>query len=131
MSSLCLGLAFSLALARVPAQQFTLAWTHSVEKVVWEEDYQIDDDRLLLTEARVRGSGAGMEPPSGAQLINGVWHYRPSLSPLPKLTLTRSHYAGDYQLCWMADCQNLTKLLGPPFAEGEVVDLFPCSRLIG
>ena len=130
MNGLCLGLAFSLALARIPAQQFTLTWTHSVEKVIWEEDYQIDNDQLLLIEARIEGSGAGMEPPPGARLRDGVWHYQPVLPPLPKLSLARSHYTADYQLCWLTNCQSLTKLLDPPFAEDETVDLFPCSKLI-
>jgi hypothetical protein len=53
-------------------------WTHSIEKIRWEEDWRIEDGALHLVEARIRGSGAGMEPPAGAVLKNGVWHYRPN-----------------------------------------------------
>ncbi|HCN88979.1 MAG TPA: DUF1850 domain-containing protein, partial [Oxalobacteraceae bacterium] len=39
MTGLCLaaaGLAITL-----PLQAFTLGWTHSIEKIRWEEDYRI------------------------------------------------------------------------------------------
>ena len=36
---------------------FTLAWTHSIEKIRWEEDYRVTPSGLLLGEARVKGSG--------------------------------------------------------------------------
>ena len=74
MSALCLasgGLLSSLA-----ATLFTLQWTHSVERIAWQEDWRIDGDALVLVEARIRGSGAGMDPPDGAVLRDGVWHYR-------------------------------------------------------
>jgi hypothetical protein len=57
-------------------ESFTLAWTHSIEKTRWEEDWRLAGGRLQLVEARIRGSGAGMEPPAGAVLENGVWRYR-------------------------------------------------------
>jgi hypothetical protein len=55
---------------------FTLVWTHSIEKVDWQEDWRVTPQGLLLTQARVKGSGAGMEPPPGARLING-WYQWP------------------------------------------------------
>ena len=42
---------------------FTLVWTHSVQKTDWQEDWRASPDGLLLTEARVKGSGAGIDPP--------------------------------------------------------------------
>jgi hypothetical protein len=42
---------------------FTLVWTHSIEKVDWQEDWHVTPDGLELVQARVKGSGAGMEPP--------------------------------------------------------------------
>ena len=71
-------------------ESFTLAWTHSIEKIRWEEDWRIEAGRLELLEARIRGSGAGMEPPEGAVLENGVWRYRPTLAPLERLRLAHS-----------------------------------------
>ena len=124
--SFCLGAAFASVLAVIPAERVTLAWEHSVEKVRWEEDYVIRDSRLEIIEARVKGSGAGMEPPPGAVLRDGWWHYTPATYALEKLTLTRSTYAGDYQLCWAGVCRTLTELLGPSPREGVTVELFVC-----
>ena len=73
-------------------ESFTLAWTHSIEKIRWEEDWRVAGDQLVLTEARVRGSGAGMEA-SGRQLRNGVWRYDPHVPPLDVLRLTQSSFA--------------------------------------
>ena len=115
------GLAFSL-----PLQSFTLAWTHSIEKVRWEEDYRIAGDRLLLTEARIRGSGAGMEPPAGAVLKDGAWRYTPPLAPLKRLRLTRSDFVADYQFCHDGACQPLRDLVGPP-ELAPLVEVFACS----
>jgi hypothetical protein len=41
------------------ANAFTLAWTHSIEKIRWEEDWQVVGERLQVVAARIRGSGAG------------------------------------------------------------------------
>ena len=82
---------------------------------------------LELVEATIDGSGAGMDPPAGAVLRDGRWHYRPRLPPQRKLTLTRSGYTDDYRICQRQRCQSFTQLLGPPIATGERVDLFPCE----
>jgi len=47
---------------------FTLVWTHSIEKIDWQEDWRITPQGLELVQARVKGSGAGMEPPPEARL---------------------------------------------------------------
>jgi hypothetical protein len=52
----------------------------------------------VIDEARIRGTGAGMEPPAGAVLQNGVWHYRPPLPPQAVLRLAHSPHAGGYTL---------------------------------
>jgi len=70
---------------RLPTDRFTLAWTHSVEKTQWQEDYAIRGSGLALTEARIQGTGAGMEPPPDALFRNGWWHYVPHLPVLPEL----------------------------------------------
>ena len=58
MNAACLLIAGALR-AIVPAQEFTVAWTHSVQKTRWEERYRVDGDALRLTEARIQSSGAG------------------------------------------------------------------------
>lgn len=97
------GKATAIALA-----SFTLAWTHSVEKVRWEEDWELSDAGLRIVEARVKGSGAGMEVPDGAVLRDGVWHYVPSLPPQRELLLARSGAtAGSWELCAEGRCREI------------------------
>ncbi|MDB5763110.1 MAG: hypothetical protein JWQ21_2105 [Herminiimonas sp.] len=124
MIGLCLAAAGFAA--TLPLQAFTLAWTHSIEKIRWEEDYRIVDQRLELVEARIRGSGAGMEPPDGAVLKNGVWHYKPALPPLERLRLARSSYVEDYTLCWDDVCRPMADVAGSVEAV-PVLALFPCK----
>lgn len=105
----------------LPADGFTLAWRHSVEKVRWEEDYRREGAELVLTAARVRGSGAGMEPPPGAVLRDGVWHYTPPHNRLPRLELANSRFGGDYELCIGGECRGLP--------AGTPVVIAPCPGL--
>jgi len=122
MMQLCLAAAGLVV--TLPLQAFTLAWTHSIEKVRWEEDYRIVGKQLEVTEARIRGTGAGMEPPPDAVLKDGVWHYRPQIAPLETVRLTRSGYVADYQLCDQSRCW----ALGDIVAQSEVVDMSACAR---
>ena len=122
--SVCL--AAGVLAATLPVSAFTLAWTHSIEKIRWEEDYRVVGNRLVLEEARIRGSGAGMEPPPDARLDRGgVWHYRPQLPPLPNLRLTHSRYTAGYELCTDGRCRPLTSIL-PALPDYAVVDVSPC-----
>lgn len=105
---------------------FTLAWTHSIEKIRWEEDWQVSLRHLVLTEARIRGTGAGMEPPEGAVLQNGVWHYRPPLPSQDKLRLTHSPHVAGYELCIAGHCAPLAERL-PELATYSVIELDPCN----
>jgi hypothetical protein len=75
-------------------------------------------------EARIRGSGAGMEPPAGAVLENGVWRYRPALAPLARLRLANSAYTAGHELCFDGRCRPLAALAGG--AENKPVDLYAC-----
>lgn len=89
----------------IAASAFTLAWTHSVERVRWEEDWRLTDAGLDLVEARIKGSGAGMDVPDGAVLKDGVWAYRPKLPPQRALLLARSGATGQgWELCSEAGC---------------------------
>ena len=125
MLGLCLGLA-GVVWAEVPVPAFTLAWTHTIEKVRWEEDYRVTPQGLLLGEARVKGSGAGMEIPDGAVLRNGSWHYQRQLPALQPLRVGRTPEAGDYQLCYDQRCHALSEWLGPPQASQPALELWSC-----
>ena len=124
MSGICFAAAMLAAV--LPAQEFTLAWTHSIEKVRWEEDWRSEAGTLVLVEARIRGSGAGMEPPAGAVLKDGAWHYRPAVPPLDRLLLSHSPYAAGYQLCLTDACRPLADML-PGLADIAVIEITPCQ----
>jgi len=123
---LCLGLA-GVVWAQVPTADFTLAWTHTIEKIRWEEDYRVTPDGLLLGEARVKGSGAGMEIPDDAELRDGAWHYQRQMPPLQPLRVGRTPEAGDYQLCFNQRCHALSEWLGPPKADQPALELWSCT----
>jgi hypothetical protein len=100
---------------------FTLSWTHSVERTRWEEDWRVTAAGLELVEARVAGSGAGMEPPEGAVLRDGFWTFAPDLPPMPEVLLAASGATGGgWRLCAAAACLDLGAHAGAP------VRLAPC-----
>jgi hypothetical protein len=117
--SLCLasaGVVKTLALA-----VFTLVWTHSIEKVDWQEDWRITPDGLELVQARVKGSGAGMEPAPDARLIDGWFQWQPKLAPMPDLMLGNSGAAGEWRLCSDGQCRTLSEILGHPVGANVTV----------
>lgn len=116
-------LATSLATAAVAANAFTLAWTHSIERVRWEEAWRVEGEALVLERVRVRGHGAGMEPAAGAVLRDGAWEWHPRTRHAV-LRLTRSAYTADYE--WCADgepCRPLSALIA---SDGGVTELRAC-----
>jgi hypothetical protein len=124
LNAVCLLVAGALS-ATLPDPEFTLAWDHSVQKTRWEERYRVDGERLRLVEARVEGTGAGMEPPPSAVLRDGAWTWRPG-TLLPELRLTLSRYTSDYMLCSQGRCRTLGALVAPAAADATVV-VRPCS----
>lgn len=126
-----LCLAAGAASAVIAANAFTLAWTHSIEKTRWEEDWRIETGALVVDEARIRGSGAGMEPPAGARLENGTWHYVPAQTRHVVLRLTHSPHAAGYELCTDRGCRLLADLL-PGLKDNPdttaVIELTACSE---
>lgn len=113
MSLICLsggGVVVKLAAA------ITLTWMHSVEKVKWEEDWRAHPAGIAIVESRIKGSGAGMEPPSGAKLKDGVYHYRPHLAPVKEVVLRRSGATADWNICMGGACKPMGDYL-PPNAD--------------
>lgn len=101
---------------------FTLSWTHSVEKTRWEEDWHVTPAGLELVEARIEGSGAGMDPPDGARLENGRWSWAPDLPPQPALLLARSGTTGEaWSLCSKEGCMDIGAQADTP------AELRPCD----
>jgi hypothetical protein len=110
--SLCLASAGVVKTLSIAA--FTLAWTHSIEKVDWQEDWRITPKGLELVQARVKGSGAGMEPPAEARLIGGWFQWQPKRAPMPEVVLANSGAAGEWRLCRDGNCRTLSEILGHP-----------------
>jgi hypothetical protein len=110
--SLCLATAGVVKTLAVAA--FTLVWTHSVEKVEWQEDWRVAANQLELVQARVKGSGAGMEPPADARLVGGWFQWQPKRAPMPEVLLGNSGAAGEWQLCSDGNCRTLSEIFGHP-----------------
>lgn len=102
--------------ASLPIRSFTLRWTHSIERVEWSEDYEVVGNWIHLSRAHIRGSGAGMEPPEGAWLQDGVWSYRLADPWRSELLLARSSHVADYELCVDGACRPLSHWI--PVAAG-------------
>jgi hypothetical protein len=123
--SLCLASAGVVKTLSVAA--FTLAWTHSVEKVEWQEDWRITAKGLELVQARVKGSGAGMEPPPEARLVDGWFQWRPKRPPLPQVILGNSGTASEWRLCGDGSCRTLSEIFGHPVGA-NVTTMSACER---
>jgi len=115
----------------IGTQAATLAWTHSIEKTRWEEDLRVvdvtegagDAPQLRVVAARIRGSGAGMEPPEGALRRDGWYHYVPVLPPRREVALMRSPHVPDFELCVEGRCEPLSRWLP---SDGGVTLLSAC-----
>lgn len=127
MPGLCLlaGITVAARLAGVTA--FTLAWTHSVEKTTWEEEWRVEPGGLHLVLARVQGSGAGMEPPPESVRVGDAWQWQPHVPLLPTVVLRRSGATEDWRLCPQGEpCRPFSDLV-PPRADPVV--MAPCDRI--
>jgi hypothetical protein len=121
--SLCLATpVLALALA---ADSFTLRWTHSVEKTVWQERWEVESGALRLQEGRVQGSGAGMDPPEGSVLQDGWWVYRRDLE-VRRLRLAVSGATGSgWQLCTASGCHDLEIWLARDGRAPDRIEISP------
>ena len=123
--SLCLtsvGVVKTLTIAA-----FTLVWTHSIEKVEWQEDWQITPKGLQLMQARVKGSGAGMEPAPDARLVDGWFEWKPARAAMPEVVLGNSGAAGEWHLCSDGQCKTLSEIFGHPIGM-NVTTMSACER---
>jgi hypothetical protein len=66
-----------------------------------------------------------MEPPEGAVLRDGVWHYRPALQAVPRVELRHSPYVAPYEFCTAQGCRMAADLL-PGLPQETVMELAPC-----
>lgn len=121
MSAICiLAAGKTLALA---ATAFTLTWAHSVERTDWREDWALTPAGLVVTEARVKGSGAGMDPGPGAREVDGWWVWQPETPPLPELVLAASGAtASAWRLCTEERCLDLGGAAGEPVVISACAD---------
>ncbi len=123
MSALCV-LAGAKTLT-ILASAFTLSWTHSAQKTEWIEDWRVTPAGLHLVEARIKGSGAGMEPPADARLVDGWWVYRPAVKPQQSVVLAASGAtASGWELCAAGQCHEL----GADAAEPVTLSVCPAPQ---
>ena len=106
---------------------FTLVWTPSIEKVDWQEDWRVTPQGLELVQARVKGSGAGMEPPADARLVDGWFQWRPARAPMPEVVLGNSGAAGEWRLCGAGHCRTLSEIFERPVGA-NVTTMRACER---
>ena len=117
------------ATVRLGTMALTLAWTHSIEKIRWEEDYRATPAGVVLLEDRVQGTGAGMEPPPDAKFDGKWWRYNPHVAPLPQVILRRSGMTvGDWQVCIGGANGSACKPMGDylPDPKADPVTLTTC-----
>jgi len=124
-TALCLALAFGSVVQPLPSPTLTLSWTHSVEHTPWQEDYVLEGRLLHLREARVKRSGAGMDPPAGAVWTDGWWHYDPGLRVV-EVALANSTFGAGYTLCFPGSgCRHMDEYV--PRGEPVRLTAAPCT----
>jgi hypothetical protein len=111
--SLCVYLLGGALLATLPGEVFQLRWTHSVARAEWREVWRVaPNGALILEEARINGTGAGMEPGPDARRIDDWLVWKPDAPPLPEVTLAASDYTAEHVLCTGDDCRALSVWTG-------------------
>ena len=98
---------------------FTLVWT--------QEDWRTTPAGLELVQARVKGSGAGMEPPPEARLVDGWFQWQPKRAAMPELLLGNSGAAGEWHVCSDGHCRTLSEIFGHPLGA-DVATMRACER---
>ena len=106
------------------AAEITLSWRHSVEKTLWEEVWRATPAGLVPGEARIQGSGAGMEPPDGAVLREGFWRWTPHVPPQREIVMRRAGATADWRVCIAGVCRPMGDYLP---ADADPVTLRSCG----
>jgi hypothetical protein len=107
---------------KIAATSFILSWTHSVEKVPWREFWNVTSQGLALSEARIKGSGAGMDPPADSVLKDGWYIYHPNIPPRREIVLAASgKTTGGWTFCSDQKCMELGRI------EEQPIHIFPCN----
>lgn len=120
--SLCLAAgALTVALG---GGEVTLRWRHSVQKTLWEEVWRETPDGLVMAQARIEGSGAGIDPPEGARLSDGFWRWTPKLPPQREIVMRRSGATADWHICVAGHCRPMSEYLP---ADADPVTLKACG----
>jgi hypothetical protein len=110
---------------RLGTVALTLAWTHSIEKTRWEEDWRATPAGLVLQEDRIQSTGAGMEPPPDAKFDGTWWRYDPHLAAMKSVVLRRSgKTVSDWQICVGGQCKPMGRYL--PDKKADPVTLTTC-----
>ncbi len=125
--AVCVGVLGGGAVTPLPASTITLWWVHSVEKIRWEEHWTATDQGLVAGLARIRGSGAGMEPPADARLVEGWYVYQPPTTPRPSLVLPDSDFAAPAMLCADQQCAPLAKWANRADSDQRPIEISPCQ----
>lgn len=120
--SLCLST--GALLVSLGAGEITLSWRHSVQKTLWEEVWRDTPAGLVMAEARIQGSGAGMEASPEARLIDGFWRWVPNLPAQPNIVMRRSGATADWQVCIVGACRPMGDYL-PDEADPVVLKACP------
>ena len=116
------------ATIRLGTVALTLAWTHSIEKIRWEEDYRATPSGIVVTQDRIQGTGAGMEPPPDAKFDGTWWRYDPHMKPLPEVVLRRSGTTvSDWQVCIASGCKPMADYLPDKKADPVTMALCPAT----
>lgn len=115
------------AVIRIAAAAFSIGWVHSIEKIPIRDSFVVEGDRLRLTESRIKGSGAGIEPADDARLVDGWYVWAPADPDRDSVVLRRSGAAGtgDWTFCAAGRCDALGTLV-PAGADPVVV--IACDR---
>jgi len=109
---------------RIAATMFSLSWVHSVEKIPWQEYWRVDRAALVLTEVRIKGSGAGMEPPPDARHEAGWYVWTPRNGERAEIVLRITDF-GLWNFCADSDpCRPLHSVFS---GEADPITLKPCA----
>jgi hypothetical protein len=108
--SLCLASAGIVKALSVAA--FTLVWTHSIEKVEWQEDLARYHAGIATGAGAGQGSGAWHGAAAGGAAGRRLVSMEPSAAPMTEVVLGNSGAAGEWRLCADGQCGRCPEIFG-------------------